>query len=213
MSILGRLFLYFPSVTVFFAAASLVACAVNPSPTAAFILLLSLYGFPLFVFRLLVMFYPIKEGLSDLRNRAFSPWWASHQIQAIYIAYPMLENVLRLVPGLFSVWLRLWGSRIGKGVHWSPRIDILDRSLLDIGDKVIFGHEVKCFGHVIKKKNSRLLLFAKRIAIGNDVFIGAGSRLGPGVTISGETVVPLLSDLYVNKRFHAAIHTEPSHVS
>ena len=209
MSALGRAFLAFPPLVLLCALASAGTLVFRPSWAAAGALLFSLYGLPLCAFHLLSLLFPVREGLSDFSGRAFSPWWAAHQIQAIYIAFPALEAALRLVPGVFSFWLRLWGSRIGRNVHWSPRVDVLDRNLLEIGDRVVFGHKVICFGHVIKAKGGRLVLFVRRVRIGSGAFIGAGCRLGPGAVVPPAAVVPLLSDLYVNERFDPVAEPEP----
>jgi len=163
------------------------------------LLAFAVYGFPLCAFRLLNLLFPVKEGFSQIDEKRFSPWWGGHQIQAVYIAIPQLESVLRLFPGVFSLWLRMWGSRVGASVYWTPRVDIVDRNLLDIGDRAVFGDKVECFGHVIKPKHGRLLLYVKRVQIGRGVFIGAGSRLGPGVRIADGAYVPVLSDLLPNE--------------
>ena len=43
----------------------------------------AVYLLPVLAYRLLILFYPISSGLSNLKERRFSPWWASHQIQLI----------------------------------------------------------------------------------------------------------------------------------
>ena len=63
---------------------------------------------------------PLHQRLSRLSDRTYAPWWGMHQIQVLYIAIPQLEAVLRLVPGLYSQWLRLWGSKVGRRVYWTP---------------------------------------------------------------------------------------------
>ena len=73
-----------------------------------------------------------------------------------------------------------------------------------IGDKVIFGHKVECYGHVIKPKPDGLRLYTKLIVIGNAAFIGAGTRIGPGVKIEDGAFVPLLTDLLVNQKSEEA---------
>ena len=150
-------------------------------------------------FRLHHLWFPVREGFSQIDGKGYSPWWGGHQIQAIYLAIPQLEAALRLIPGAFSLWLRMWGSKVGAAVYWTPRVDIVDRNLLDIGDRVIFGDKVECFGHVFKPKQGRLLLYVKRVHIGRHVFIGAGSRLGPGVRIADGANVPVLSVLFPNQ--------------
>ena len=69
-----------------------------------------------------------------------------------------------------------------------------------IGDEVIFGQKVECYCHIIKPKAEVLRLYTKPITIGNRVFLGAGTRIGPGVKIDDGTFVPLLSDLLVNQQ-------------
>ena len=93
-------------------------------------------------------------------------------MQLIFIALPALEAILRLIPGVYSAWLRLWGSHVGKHVYWTPLIEITDRDLLDIGDRVIFGHRAACYNHVVKPKGEDLVLYTAKITIGSDVFVG-----------------------------------------
>ena len=38
------------------------------------------------------------------------------------------------MPGLYSQWLRLWGSRVGANVSWHYDVMIKDRAHLQIGD-------------------------------------------------------------------------------
>lgn len=145
----------------------------------------------------------VKPGLYDLRQRKFNAWWASHQLQQLYIAVPALEALLRVVPGAYSAWLRLWGSRIGSSVHWTPRMELLDRALLEVGDGVVFGHKVELYGHTVMPKGERLLLYVDRVRIGAGVFVGAGSRLAPGVVVEDGAVLPILTDLYMKTKFKA----------
>ncbi len=158
-----------------------------------------LYGFPVLVYRLHQQIYPLKNGISYLQGENYSPWWGSHQLQLIYIAFPALETLLRLVPGLFSIWLRLWGAQIGKQVYWTPGLEIADRGLLTIGDNVVFGHQVGLYSHIVKPRRDNLMLYLKPITIGDDSFIGAGSYIGPGATITAGSFLAAGSELYPNK--------------
>lgn len=158
-----------------------------------------LYVVPPLLYRTL----SLKPGLFDLKQRKFNAWWASHQLQQLYIAVPALEALLRVVPGLYSAWLRLWGSRVGARVHWTPRMEVLDRGLLDVGDGVVFGHKVELYGHTVSPKGERLLLYVDRVKVGAGAFVGAGSRLAPGVVVEEGAVVPILTDLYMKTRYKA----------
>lgn len=181
-------------------AASFGHMLVSPSLGTAIELLAAVYLLPLASYRALSWAFPSQEGLFRLEAKQFNPWWAGHQIQSLFIGLP-LEVPLRLIPGVYSFWLRAWGSSVGSGVYWTPRVEILDRGLMDIGAGVIFGHRVMCFAHVLKPKNGRLILYVRRVRIGADVFIGAGSRLAPGVSIPDGANVPILTDLYPNQEF------------
>ena len=159
------------------------------------------YLIPPLCFRLHQRLAPLREGLHTLDAPGYSPWWGSLQLQNIYNALPSLEAILRIIPGCYSAWLRLWGSKIGSDVVWSPRVEISDRSLLEIGDRVIFGHKVALYPHVVDQRPKRgVRLFLKTIRIGDDVFLGAGSRLGPGADIADSTRLPILTDVYVNEK-------------
>ena len=69
----------------------------------------------------------------------------------IFCRLPMLEEIMRLVPGLYSLWLRLWGARVGRLTYWGAGLRILDRSFLHIGDDVIFGAAVRLNPHVLTR--------------------------------------------------------------
>ncbi len=123
-----------------------------------------------------------------------------------------------MIPGAFSCWLRLWGSKIGKRVYWTPRLELLDRHLLDIGDSVVFGYNSGLCGHIVvsrrqfekqsqlgisdtvaQSKDDRPVLLIGKVTIGDGAFIGAGSRLGPGVVIGKRVSLPVLSILIANQ--------------
>ena len=204
MSVAGRLLTFFPTFILACAAGTVVAMIVTRSPLWLLAMLFCVYGVPLLTFRAIDVIRPLREGRSYLDGPRYSPWWGSHNIQRIYIAFPQLESLLQLIPGAFSLWLRLWGSRIGRRVHWTPRVEIADRSLLDVGDDVVFAHKIECYAHAIKPRRGRLVLYVRRIRIGSRVFLGAGTRIGPGARVADDAFVPILSDIYISARMEAA---------
>jgi hypothetical protein len=199
MSVMGRAISFYPTLVLSLTAATIFWLAYHPSPLQPAALILILYLLPPITLRIHEIFFPLREGASRLSDRKYSHWWGAHQIQLIYIALPQLEALLRLVPGLYSAWLRLWGSRVGRGVYWTPNIEITDRSHLEIGDRVVFGHKCKLLGHAIKPKGDEVILYLRRIKIGNGAFIGAGSRIGPGAVIGDGAYLPVLTDVYINQ--------------
>jgi hypothetical protein len=203
MTLLGRLIGFFPSLHLAAIAAAVIALVHAPSIVNAAAAVAAVYVLPLLTFRLLGWFHPLREGVSFLDEPRFSPWWGGHQIQAVFIAIPQLEGMLQLVPGAFSLWLRLWGSTVGRSVYWTPRVEIADRSLLVIGDGAIVGHKVEMYAHAVRPRNGRPLLHVRRIVIGRGAFLGAGTRIGPGVHVAAGARVPALSDLYPHRRIPA----------
>lgn len=201
MTRLSWLLAWFPALIVGLAIADVTWFGFTRTWYALLLLPLILYGLPLGIYHLHNWRYPIAPGISYLQDeQTYSPWWGSHQIQLIYIAFPSLETLLRLVPGLFSQWLRLWGAEIGQSVYWTPRGEIADRGLLSIGDRVIIGHQVGLYSHVIKPRKQNLMLYVQPIKIGDDVFIGSASAIGPGVEIESGTFIKVKTDLFPNSK-------------
>lgn len=203
MSAMGRAISFYPTLILGLSAALVLWFGYEPSPVQPVVLILVVYLLPPITLRIHKMFFPLREGLSKLSEPKYSHWWGAHQIQLIYIALPQLEALLRLVPGLYSAWLRLWGSRVGSKVYWTPNVEITDRSMLEIGDRVVFGHKCKLLGHAIKPKGAAVILYLRAIKIGSDTFIGAGSRIGPGAVISDGSYLPVLTDVYINQEIES----------
>lgn len=195
MTPLSWFFTAFPALVLALAAASCTWIACRPGVASLLSLPLVLYGLPLLSYRLHDLVHPLSPGASSLNSEQYSPWWGGHQIQWIYLAFPALEAALRAVPGLYSLWLRLWGSKVGWGVYWTPCVEISDRGLLEIGDGVVFGHKAGLYCHLISPTRGDITLLVRRIHIGDGVFVGAGCVLGPGVVVAPGAVLPAGSQL------------------
>jgi hypothetical protein len=204
MTLRSRLCGLFPALWLAGAFACTLWIAAAPGLASVLALLAVLYLVPVAAFRAHQALWPLPEGRSRLDAPSYSPWWGGHQFQVVYSAFPALEAALRVVPGLYSAWLRLWGSRIGRNVYWTPLVEVTDRSLLEIGDGVVFGHRVACYAHLVKRRDAGLVLYVRRIRVGHGVLLGAGSRLGPGARIDDGTVLPLLTDVGVGRRIRKA---------
>jgi acetyltransferase-like isoleucine patch superfamily enzyme len=200
MTVISKILSFFPTFILLLTSAAIIYLAYSPNIFSILAVLVSIYGLPVLVYRLHEWVYPVREGISYLLGEEYSPWWGSHQIQVIYIAIPVLEAVLRLIPGVFSCWLRLWGAKVGRDVYWTTRLEIADRSLLEIGDRVVIGHGVGIYCHIIKPRKQNLMLYVKKVKIGSNVFVGAGSNLAPGVVIADGSYIPAATKLYPNQK-------------
>lgn len=191
----------FPGLLTAATLAAFYAFVSRPTPARFGVLLALPYVVPLVGFRLLMLVSPLREGASVLAKGVWSPWFVSYRLQVIYAYFPFLEGALLSVPGLFNWWLRAWGSRVGRRVGFAAVVQITDRGHLVIGDDVLFGNLVYLSPHVVQQRRGRGVLYFKRITIGSRCFVGAGVRMGPGVIVDDDSMVPLLTDLYVKERF------------
>ncbi|MBC7532969.1 MAG: acyl transferase [Oligoflexus sp.] len=199
MSLMGRFMAFFPLIHALLIGINLASAFV--CAYCLIFLPFSIWIFPLLCWSLHNRIWPLKKGLSRFGRPEYSPWWGSYQIQYLFLLIPSFERILHIVPGLFSAWLRAWGSEIGKQVFWTPHTLILDRSLLNFGDGIIIGHRCSFSSHVISlNKAGELILFVKPIEIGQKCFIGAGSDIGPGASVDAGTRLPVESRLYPNQK-------------
>jgi hypothetical protein len=176
---------------------------------------LVLFLLPPLIARMLLLVFPIPAGSHPVGSRAFLIWWASAQCQMLFCRFPFLEECLRLVPGLYSCWLRLWGAKIGRLTFWPPGLRILDRSLLRIGHDVVFGSGVRLNAHVIARDENtgELLLHLAEIEIGDGAHIGgyslltAGSIVERGEHLKAFSLSPPFTRWRDNRRTRPAIPT------
>jgi hypothetical protein len=161
-------------------AAGCLACFLTPWPWLAPVVL---YLVPLVPGRLLRESLRSAPSEIPIGSRDFLRWWASFQCQVLFLRFPVFEEILRLIPGLYSLWLRAWGSRIGKLTYWAPQTIILDRGFLEVGDHVVFGAGVRLNPHVMERNPEPLLRLAP-VRIGDSAMIGGYSLLTAGTEIA-----------------------------
>lgn len=166
---------------------------------------------PAFV-RLLHRARPLRAGSYTLDAPEFLRWWASAQAQILFCRFSFLEEVLRLVPGLYSGWLRLWGARVGRLTYWAPEVRILDRSFVEIGDGVIFGAGVRLNPHVLAEdEDGTTRLHLGPVCVGDGCRVGgyslltAGTIVEPGQTLKAFSLSPPFTTWRAGRRVRIAI--------
>jgi hypothetical protein len=129
--------------------------------------------------------WPIRRQIIPLGSRDFFVWWFTLNLQMLFCRLHVLEELLRIVPGCYSMWLRLWGAKIGKLTYWAAGVRILDRPFLRIGDHVTFGAGVRLNPHVMMPdaQGQRVLVLAP-ITIGDQANVGGYSLLVSGGEIA-----------------------------
>ena len=151
------------------------------------IALAALYLLPPMVARLVLLMTPIAQGRIMVGSRSFFVWWTVFQLQIIFCRLQFLEEGLRLIPGLYSLWLRSWGASVGRLVYWSPGTTITDRSFLRIGNDVVFGAGVRLNAHVLaKNENGEMELLLATVKIGDRAVIGGYALLTCGTEVADD---------------------------
>jgi hypothetical protein len=146
---------------------------------------------PPLVVRVALLIRPLPSGDIPINSPAFLLWWFTSQWQVIFNRLPWIEETVRLVPGAYSAWLRLWGARVGRFVYWTPGLRILDRPLVDVGSRVVFGVGVRVNPHVLMPDDAgRLALRVGTVRIGDDALVGGYSILFAGCWVAPGEATP-----------------------
>lgn len=112
-------------------------------------------------------------------------------MQIIFIRLPLLEEILRLVPGLYSNWLRLWGAAVGKYVYWGAALRVMDRPFLRIGDFAVIGYGAGFTAHHFQIfADGRIEFVFGLNIVGERAVMGGESGLGPGSEVAPSETLP-----------------------
>ena len=145
---------------------------------------LLLYLTPPLIARVILAFSSFQNHTIQIGSSAFFQWWALFQLQTLFCRLPALEEILRLFPGFYSLWLRAWGARIGRLTYWAPGTFISDRSFLALGDDVVLGAGVRLVPHLIHRSaEGTLQLTLAPIEIHDRAIVGGYSILSAGTVI------------------------------
>ncbi len=149
-----------------------------------------LYLFPPLLCRVGALSRADLVGVDRLETRHVLRWWFGLQCQTVFNRIPFLEEALRLVPSAYSMWLRLWGSSVGRLVSWSPQVSIADRQLLVVGDGVVFGAGARLFPHFVSRDGrGAMYIQIAPIRIGAECVVGAFATLGPSIDVPARKVL------------------------
>jgi len=149
-----------------------------------------LYVAPPLLGRLLMVLFGKPAGRDITQStRAFRVWWLLLQLQMPFNRLPWLEELLRLVPGLYPLWLNLWGARVHPATYWAPGARTLDRPYVQTGYGSVIGTDTLMSGHLARMEKGRFLVDIAAVVIGSHAVIGARASIGPGCVVGpGETL-------------------------
>lgn len=112
--------------------------------------------------------------------------WARYLASA-HLVRILAGAVLRATP-LWTMYLRLNGARIGRGVYVNS-LEVMDHNLLDFADGVVIGASAHLSGHTVEGG----VLKTGTVTLGRNVTIGVGSVIDIDVAVGADTQVGALS--------------------
>ncbi|MEN9362191.1 MAG: hypothetical protein RL095_3726 [Verrucomicrobiota bacterium] len=137
---------------------------------------------------LLLFGVPLDGEPLDQDSRGFKLWWFSWQLQCVFDRLTFLEEILRLVPGLYSAWLHLWGSRCSLSTFWAPGSRLYDRGLARTGPGSSIGGFATLCPHMVSPENGRLVLIVAPITLEAGAMVGGRALLSPGVYLEAGAI-------------------------
>jgi hypothetical protein len=136
----------------------------------------------------------MRFGTHSVKSAAARRWWWAQQVQMPFNRLPFLEELLRLVPGLYQTWLLMWGGRVSLWCSIAPRAAITDRQLVYIGRGSVLGDGVLLSGHLVYRDPQWRVTVAP-VRIGRGALIGAKTIIAPGASVSDDEQVPVMQRL------------------
>lgn len=199
---LEKIFFFFPILHLaLFIFAIFYVLKSTSLASISFFLFISYFLAPL-IWRFARLFFDQPIGIGKLGKKAKggNPWYIAYQLQKLYNSHLWLERSIKLIPGLYSAWLRLWGSKIGKKVNWVAGAQVLDRTHLIVGDRCLFGHQCCISSHAIKKQGDTYSIYVNNVTIGDDCVVSYLSTISPGVVMGNSSFLEAGGVLYPNKK-------------
>lgn len=163
------------------------------TPAARIVFLaLWIYLLPPAVARLTLAAFGRPAGRATLDSRAYRIWWFLTQWQMVFNRLPWLEELLRLVPGLYSLWIGLWGGRLSLFAYVSPGVLITDRYLVDVGRGAVLGMKCSLAGHIaVRDESGCFVVLIGAPTVEAEAVVGGEAGLGPGATLLAGQMLPV----------------------
>jgi hypothetical protein len=145
-----------------------------------------LFLLPPAVCRLTFAAFGTPSGRSLTQDtRAFKVWWFVHQWQILFNRLPWLEEILRLVPGLYALWIWMWGGRVSPLVYWAAGSLVTDRPLVIVEAGAVIGMGAGLAGHAgVLGADGIYRVDIASPHVGRGAVMGARSGLGPGAGLA-----------------------------
>lgn len=169
----------------------LLATRLSSLAAACGVFMLWLYLLPPVLGRIVLLTgSPVTDGAAP-GEAAFKRWWLLTQLQMPFNRIGLLEELLRLVPGLYSLWLNLWGARVSLMTYWTRDVLISERYLLTIEPGVTLASQTGITAHLVSPDAyGELRLMVAPVVIERGAVLGIRSGLGPGCRVFAGELLP-----------------------
>lgn len=117
-------------------------------------------------------------------------WWWQQQLQAPFNRLTFIEEIFRLVPGLYQAWLALWGGRAHPFCFFAAGSVVTDRQSVAVGRGAVIGGGAILGGHAVLRRDGRWIIAVGTVRIGPAAVVGARCVLGPGSEIGAGEELP-----------------------
>ena len=122
---------------------------------------------------------------------AYRVWWVLAQLQVLFNRLPWIEEILRLVPGLYALWIRLWGGELSPFAYVGPGVAITDRHMVRVERGAVLGLRGALAGHMATRDASgRWLVLIGSPLVEAEAVLGGEAGLGPGAILRRGAVLP-----------------------
>jgi hypothetical protein len=189
----GAFSLWLNGVPFLHAASGLLA-AFTLAETAgarAALLLAWIYVLPPLAARVTLTLFGRPAGRLTQDMRAYKVWWFLTQVQTLFNRLPVLEELLRLVPGLYPLWIKLWGGGLSPFAYVGPGVIITDRWLVNVARGAVLGWNSALAGHmVIRDAAGRFVVVVAAPCVEAEAILGGGAALGPGAALRAGASLP-----------------------
>jgi hypothetical protein len=150
-----------------------------------------IYLVPPLICRAVLLAFGRPSGPATPRSRSYRVWWLLLQLQIVFNRVPQLEELLRMVPGVYGFWLNLWGSKVSLMAYWSPGVLVTDRYLLRVGRGAVLGAGCMVGGHLVSRDAAgEYTLTVSEVTVEEGAIVGAHALIAPGCHIGAREVVP-----------------------
>ena len=177
---------------IFFSSGLYISYIASESTLAFLCVLISwIYLIPPLLARVTILLLGKPSGTVSNDSTTHFTWWLLFQYQLLFNRFSMLEEILRSIPGVYAIWLNLWGAKVSMYSFWSPGVTVLDRYNMHIQKGVILGTECLLSGHFLTlDDNGEYSMIIGEIHIKSNALIGTRAMVAPGCMIHENEILP-----------------------